>query len=307
MSNNMQLRDNERFLIINADDFGMSHSTNQAVMQMTEAGAISSATVMVPCPWFQEAASYCKSNPQANIGIHLTFTSEWSKYKWGPVTRNSNVSSLITKEGYFPRKCEEVELNAIADDIRKEIRNQIELAISMGIKPTHLDNHMGSLYGLSYGNDFLEIIFDFCEEYDLPFRLPKYIGTEIEKNAASRVITMLKERISSAEKRGITILDYLISDSTGMYKTGDYEKVKNQVKKTIKNLKCGVSEIYIHPAFICDELKEITKSADKRQMEYNLFMDEEIRDTIKEENVSLISWKELYDIKKIKVKIENNS
>ena len=195
MNNFINCENNEKMLIINADDFGMSYCTNTAVIELLEKGAVTSTTVMVPCPWFPEAASYCKTNPQANVGIHLTFNSEWKTYKWGPVTRDSDVRSLVTREGYFPNRIEEVELNAKPEDIRKEIRNQIELAISMGVKPTHLDNHMGSLYGLVYGNDFLEIVFDFCEEYDLPFRIPRFIPKELETIMDERIVKKLKERI----------------------------------------------------------------------------------------------------------------
>lgn len=299
MEDFINYENNEKLLIINADDFGMSHCTNIAVIELLEKGVITSSTVMVPCPWFLEAASYCKNNPQAqaNVGIHLTFNSEWKTYKWGPVTRNSDVKSLVTKEGYFPEKAEEVELNAKSEDVRKEIRNQIELAISMGIKPTHLDNHMGSLYGLVYGNDFLEIIFDFCEEYDLPFRIPKHIPEELKAIMEESIIKKLQERILSAEKRGITILDYLIGNATGRA-GADYTEAKTQFIKTLKNLKPGVTEIYVHPAIGNEELKAITGGWKKRQIEYELLKDEDVLNTIKEENIKLISWKELHQMKK---------
>lgn len=294
MKNNIS---SEKLLIINADDFGMSHCTNMAVIEMLEKGAITSATVMVPCPWFPEAASYCKNNPQANVGIHLTFTSEWRYYKWGPVTRHSDVRSLATKEGYFPEDDEDVELNAKAEDVRKEIRNQIELAMSMGLKPTHLDNHMGSLYGLIHGNDFLEIIFDFCEEYDLPFRLPRSVLKEYEAGMKPEVLEKVKGRILSAEKRGITIIDYLIGNATGRI-DAEYDESKEQLIKTLKNLKPGVTEIYIHPAIGNDELKAIAGSWKKRDIEYKLFSDRDVIRTMEEENIKLISWRDLHQFKK---------
>ena len=91
----------ERYLIINADDFGMSHSTNQAVIELLKNGYISSASIMMPCPWASEAAYFSQENPDLSVGIHLTFTSEWKCYKWGPATVSHKTDSLTDDYGFF--------------------------------------------------------------------------------------------------------------------------------------------------------------------------------------------------------------
>src|SRR5713101_1651243 len=66
-----------RVLVLHADDLGMSHSVNVATFDALEKGWITSASILVPCPWFPEVARWAKQHPNADLGIHLALTSEW--------------------------------------------------------------------------------------------------------------------------------------------------------------------------------------------------------------------------------------
>lgn len=289
----IELSKNDRYLIINADDLGMCHSSNQAIFKLFEEGFITSSTVMAPCPWVKEVAEYYKSHPEVDIGVHLTFTSEWKLYKWGPVTRNKPVNSLITKEGYFPESAEDVELKAKREEVREEIKNQIELVIGLGINPSHLDNHMGSLYGLKYGNSFLDIVFEFCRMYNFPFRLPKNIDEETKMQLPKEAISNYEKIVDLADKIGIKLIDYLVSYSFSLEEGEDYKTFKKRVIDILRNLKSGVSELYIHPGLATEELKTINPHWEKRQMEFDLFRDEELYKIIQDEGIKLIRWKDI--------------
>src|SRR5215467_3357135 len=129
-----------KLLLIHADDIAETHAVNAATFQALESGAVNSASIMVPCPWFPEAADYAKSHPEFDFGLHLTLTSERVYYRWGPVAGPGKVPSLVDSNGYFHHDWDQhppIE----AKDVERELRAQIERALAMGVRPTHFDSH----------------------------------------------------------------------------------------------------------------------------------------------------------------------
>jgi chitin disaccharide deacetylase len=290
---NKKLSKNERYLIINADDFGMCNSSNEAVIRMFNEGAITSSTLMMPCPKAKEAAFFASEHPDKNVGVHLTFTSEWSTYKWGPLSNNEEVPSLL-KGQYFPESVIEVEQNASEEHVLKEIIKQIESAKELGVMPTHLDNHMGSLYGVASGKSFLPIVFDICAKYNLPFRFPrKLTDDELSQSIRGPLREIFDYFGAVADQKGVPIIDYLHSHPFELTEGEDRESFKEAIMRKISKLESGISEIFIHPAFATEELKFINPQWEKRQIEFDVFMDEGFRRFIEKEGIKLISYKDL--------------
>ena len=156
-----------RVMIINADDFGMCHDQNEGVMQGLTRGLFTSSTILVTCPWFEEAAEFARSNQQADLGVHLTLTAEWDRYKWGPVLGRNAVPSLCNDHGYLWQTVEEVYQHDNLDEVEVELRAQIEKARGAGIDVTHLDSHMGPLHLRA---DYHEIYTRLASEYRVPIR-----------------------------------------------------------------------------------------------------------------------------------------
>lgn len=286
----------DRLLIVNADDFGVCHSVNSAVWQLLEAKAISSATVMMPCGWAREAALWSAQHPQYDVGVHLTFTSEWGPYSWGPVTHRGDVSSLVTSEGYFPNNCQTFEEQADAGQVKAEIVNQIEKALSLGMKPTHADNHMGSLYGLQTGRNFLPDVLDVCASYGLPFRLPRNLLQEDGHVAPPELAEQAKQLAALADAKGVVILDYLVSLPFQLQEGETYDSFKSDMKRLLSSLHPGVTELYIHPSFVTDELMSFHGQPIKRGMEHQLFLDPDIKQTLQQEGIRLIHWRDLQKV-----------
>ena len=139
-----QSTDGKPLLLLRLDDIGMNHSVNMAVEKMAKTGMPFSASVQFACPWYQEAVEILKKYPQVSIGVHLTLTSEWKNYRWGPVTGRTAVPSLVDSVGYFPHSTTAFAKSGYKlNEIETELSAQIERALHSGLKITYIDPHMG--------------------------------------------------------------------------------------------------------------------------------------------------------------------
>ena len=135
----------DRAVIIHADDIGMCQATVTAYADLMDFGLVSSGAVMVPCPWFPYAADYCRQHPDVDTGVHLTLTSEWDSYRWGPISTRDPASGLVDDEGCFYRSVAEAQEYGQPDAVQREMQAQVERALAAGIDVTHVDTHMGTV------------------------------------------------------------------------------------------------------------------------------------------------------------------
>src|SRR5437868_4635576 len=148
----------KRVVIFHADDVGMCYEANQAVQEALTRGEYRSASAMVPCPWFNEMAAWCVAHPEHDVGLHLTLTSEWQFYRWGPVAPRDSVKGLLDPLGNLYRDVASVARSARPEEVAAEIAAQLARARQSGMKPSHLDTHMGTLYARpDYTKAYLEL------------------------------------------------------------------------------------------------------------------------------------------------------
>ena len=299
----------DKYLIINADDFGMCRGANLAVMDLFKdpKSALTSSTIMAPCAWAPEAAQFAKENPELGIGVHWTFTSEWSKYRWAPVGA-SNTDSLRDEDGFFYHESDQVEINADIDEIEAECRAQIERLKKLGLtNPSHVDNHMGSIYGIETGRfELLNVAFDVASDYNLPFRFPKIIPDEVFDNTMLEIKVdkemvkgLLSNIVSYAEMKGVAIPDLLIPNEWGGPQDESYENFKEYVYNLYRSFPDGaVTETYMHPSLETDDLKGTTGSWQRRVWEYQLLKDPQTRQHIESLGFKLINYRDLANMKK---------
>lgn len=163
----------QRMLILHADDLGMCHGANQAFLQLFRAGAIDCGSVMVPCPWFAGIAREAARDPSLDLGVHLTLTSEWFPYRWGPISTRAPGSGLLDEDGFFPRDVPALRAGADPAAAEVEMQAQVERALAAGIDVTHLDAHMGA----ALAPELLPATLRLAEKFRLPLLLPRDLAS----------------------------------------------------------------------------------------------------------------------------------
>lgn len=286
-----------KYLIVNADDYGMCTAANLAVQELFKGGFLKSSTVMMPCPAAAEAVRFSVENPQYAIGVHLTMTSEWKTYRWKPLT---NGKTLLDKDGFMWHESDEVEKNASYKDLEAEARAQIDLAHSMGMKPSHIDNHMGSLYGNQTGRlGLTKLALRICGDYGYAYRLytshDKRICPKGTPYFLYSAVTLLSKHWG--KKYGVVMPDYLLFPDWNNDMRKSYEKYRETILKIWTDLPDGVTETFIHPVVENDEIKEITALWRDRVWEYELMKDPYTHEYLKSHDIELISYRELIKMK----------
>jgi chitin disaccharide deacetylase len=267
-----------KLLIIHADDVAETHAVNAATFQALESGAVNSASIMVPCPWFPEAANYAKSHPEADFGLHLTLTSERVYYRWGPVAGPDKVPSLVDSNGYFHHDWDQ-HPRIDPRDVETELRAQIERALAMGVRPTHFDSHQYRL--IENGKEIFQVFVHLGHEYNVPvFVARDWIAEHpyLEASLGPRDF----------------VLDHTVTISPDV----SAEKWPDFYRDALKDLPPGVTEFVIHVGLDNEELQAATRErgtwgAAWRQRDFDFFMSKEFRALLEQQHVKLITWREL--------------
>jgi predicted glycoside hydrolase/deacetylase ChbG (UPF0249 family) len=267
-----------KLLIVHADDLGMAHSVNVATMKALETGLVKSGSIMVPCPWLSEIAAYARTNPQADLGLHLTLTSEWTSFRWGPVSSRDRVTSLVDKDGYFYLTETDAAAHADPKQVELEITAQIERAKALGIQPTHLDSHMGTLY---QNKELFEVFLRVARSQKLPVRVAKNWFTSADF-------------LPSTLKPDDVYIDRILDINTSVAPQ-DWAKFYTDA---LSKLEPGVTEVVIHLAYDDAEMQGATFNhpnwgAAWRQRDFEFFTSDAFRKVLQDNQIKLITWREL--------------
>lgn len=280
--------DGKRYVIIHADDAGMSHSVNMATIQGMEQGIVSSASIMVPCPWFKEIAAYAKAHPEKDFGIHLTLNCEWKEYRWGPVAPRESVPSLVDPEGYLWGGVPEIMANAKTEEVATELRAQVKRALDFGVPVSHLDTHMGAVVSRP---DLIEVYVKLGVEFGVPVFFIRGLNVGalgLNPQLRARAAEMLK----LLDEHRLPVLDYYTQ-----YYTGESYDVKKQMYlKAIADTKPGVRYLIIHCGYNNEELQAITTSSLIRDTDRRVFTDPEMIEAVKQTGVEVVSWKQVREM-----------
>ena len=276
----------KKVLLLHIDDAGMCPEANEATEKYIENGQIWSAAVMMPCPNAKEFLDWAKKYPDADLGVHLTLTSEWKTYRWGPLTKASKVPGLVDPDGKFYHEVPEVVMHASAKEVETEIRAQIDKFMATGRRPTHIDTHMGTLYG---SPEYVKVFLKVAEEYRIPANVIDLSNPLVAGYFRKAGYPITDEVISHVGEYRLPKLDNFTSVPEGK---SYYEKRANFFK-LVKSLNAGLTEIIFHPATGTENLKSITGSWQQRAWEAELFADPVVHQFFKDEGIIITNWIEI--------------
>jgi chitin disaccharide deacetylase len=277
-----------RVAIFHADDVGMCHGANAAFAELSRLGTITCGAVMVPCPWFPEAAELAARNPQLDLGVHLTLTSEWAAYRWAPITTTNKNSGLIDESGYFWRRLPMLAPKVVPEAAEAEMRAQIERALSAGIDATHLDAHMGA----ALLPQLLGIYLRLGREYRLPVLFPRNLRdytSVLDFDGVS--LEGYFELLGKLESEGWPLVDHF-----RMSPWAPKEDTDRVYREMAAGLPAGLTMIALHPTR-GGEIEAISPAkAHCRIEEYRLLKDLDFKKFLADQGIRPIGFRPLRDL-----------
>lgn len=267
-----------RLLVIHADDFGMNHSVNRATSQALGNHWITSASILVPCPWFLEAAAFAQAHPDLDLGVHQALNSEWTTFRWGPVSSKDKVPTLLDGQGYLALDTPEVAAKAKPEEVETELRAQIDRARTMGIHLTHLDSHMLALF-------LTPPLFSIYQKMGADFQLPILAARTGTEHAVPAFASM---------SANLVLIDRAFEISPGVAAkdwTAWYEQ-------QLTPLGPGVYQVIVHLAYDDDEMRGATFDhpdwgAAWRQHDFDMVKSSQFQKFLKDQGFILVGWKDL--------------
>ena len=279
------LADDDRAVILHADDVGMCHASLAAYADLVEFGLISSASTMVPCSWFLATAAFCCSQPadRIDMGVHLTLTSEWSGYRWGPISSRDPASGMIDAMGYFHTSEKTVQEDGDPAAVQHEIQAQVEHALGAGIDVTHVDTHMGSILHPKFLDAYLQL----AQEHRIPPLLLRLDEAGLrEMGFEGEAAALFARLLQVLEAQEMPLLDSLYV----MPLDQPQDRIE-QVKGVLEALPAGITYLIVHPAQDTPELRAIAPDWRCRVADYQAFTSETLRAFVQESGIHVLGWR----------------
>lgn len=286
-------RPGERVVIVHADDLGMCHAANRAFWEDQAFGVVTCGSAMVPGPWVPELAAWCRAHPQADVGVHITLTSEWEGCRWGPVSTRDPRSGLLDGEGYMWRSNAGVYAHMDVDAAVAEMRAQVEMALSLGIDVTHIDTHMGTVMHPQLAPAYVQLALD----YRIPVMLPRISEERVGKLTAEwgvdpQVGRALLSTVDALAASGFPVLDHICAAR----ESGDALHRMDTYCRLFDAVPAGITHLLLHPSVPGYDIEAVTASASARIADYQTFLRPELKACVAGRGIHLIGYRRLRDL-----------
>ncbi len=269
--------EDDKLLVIHADDLGLEESVNSTSFESLKKNTISSASVIMTTEKITEVAHFSKLNPSLDLGVHLTVTSEWKIHKWGGILYDKDIPSLLNDNNHFYWNKRKFTKFSKLDEVRNELQAQIDLALSMGINVSHIDSHEGALF---FDPDIFKMYLNLAKKNNLLAFVPIQASVHFDENFPKPNHAIIFDQFFMAEA-GI--------------KPDEMEKYYLDI---LDDLKPGLSQIIVHFGLHNEKMRDITQGKIDygslwREIDYNVINSEKFIKSIEENNIKLISYKDL--------------
>jgi predicted glycoside hydrolase/deacetylase ChbG (UPF0249 family) len=270
----------DKLLIIHADDLGLARSVNKASFEALSKEFVNSASVMMPSPFAEEVAAYYLEHPQIDLGLHLTFTAEWTDYKWPGVAPANKIETLLDDEGFLHQKKVTVIKEGINAEIKTELQAQIDYARALGISPTHMDSHEGTLF---FDPAFFRTYIEVGHQNQIPVFVPKLLAPHFDEHFPLPPQVVLVDQMFMA------------------LKGTELDAMESYYAEVLSSIKPGLNQLLVHLAFDDEEMKAITKDREAygtkwRAKDYQVVSSKKFQDLLKQNEIKLIQWRDIQAI-----------
>ena len=277
LSSSLGYNQNDKLLLIHADDLGLSKSVNETSLESLLNNTVSSASVIMNAKKVQEIADFSNNNPEIDLGVHLTVTSEWKIHKWGGILPKNDIQSLLNSQNNFYWNKRKFTKYQNLDQLYNELQAQVDLAISMGMNVSHIDSHEGALF---FDPDVFKTYLKIAEDNNLLAFVPIQASVHFNDNFPKPKNAIIFDQFFMAEA-GIKI-----------------DEMEEYYLNILDKLEPGLSQIIVHFGKDNDNMKKIT--VDKidygskwRETDYKVFNSEKFLSSLKKNNIKVINYQDL--------------
>ncbi len=275
----------DRVLILNADDVGSSHASNLATFECVENGSLTSASLLVPAPWFPEAAAYARAHSDVDFGIHLTLTCEYTGYRWRPLADRATSPGLYDGEGCQWGTMNEAIEHVSVEEAERELRAQIDTALAAGVDVTHIDTHSHTVIMPKFVDLYVSLAF----EYGIPLVVYRPNPERLRKTGLGHFWDGLEPQLRRLDESGFPVLDHILTKTTDQ----SPESKEAYVRDLFANIRPGLSHFLIHPTTVSEEVAAVTESVASRVKDYELFRDRSMANLLAELGIHTTTYRHI--------------
>ncbi|MEK3889346.1 polysaccharide deacetylase family protein [Bacillus sp. FSL K6-3431] len=285
----MGFSENDKVLIVHADDVGITQSSVDAFLELLDFGTISCGSTMVPCPWFPEVARKFRESPELDLGLHLTLNCEYETYRWRPISTTSQESGMIDENGYFKQDKLEVMETADPKSIEQEIEAQLKVALNLGVKPTHVDSHSGTLWSAKFMDSYI----NFYKNHQV---LPVVFNPSDNKDpimqSVMNTFNVSSEKVNDFAATGLPVVDSI--SGLPVEHTYDLNDRLDLAKLILDGVQPGMlTHFAFHPMKDTPESRGLLRYSDGRIGDYEVFMQKKLKNHLKDSGIQLIGYKDI--------------